>query len=63
MSGRHEVDAARRRDPGQAADGPLPHRVLGVVEPERVGGEVPEADGDEGVGRVLLQRGVAQELR
>ena len=60
---RDEVDPARRRDPGQAADGPLPHRVLGVVEPERVGGEVPAADGDEGVGRVLLQRGIAQELR
>ena len=32
MSGRHQVDAAGRRDPGQAADGALAHRVVGVVQ-------------------------------
>ena len=62
MSGATSSIATWRGDPGQAADRPLAHRVVGMGEAGRVGRRVPEPDRDQRVGRVLLQRGLRQQL-
>jgi hypothetical protein len=58
----HQLDPAAGGDPGEAADRPLPDRVVGVGQAVDVGLAVAEADGDERVGHVLLERGLAQQV-
>ena len=58
--GGDEVDPARRGDPGDAAHHALADGIAGVLEAAPVRVAVLEADRDQGVGGVLLQRGLGQ---
>ena len=58
----HEIDSRGGSDPGQAADGALPNHVVRVLEAAAIRLPVPKADRDEGVGHVLLQARLRQEV-